>query len=631
MSSVFTTVPQPPAKVGTTALRNDEDPNNSRAPRSDLDQSQRIATAGETVPIVFGKYDATSDIGGVWVSPAMIRQSCQYEFNDPTKNDGSFQTGTGKFLYGSVYPVSQGQLVGTPAVGQVYVGDVGLKTLNTAINPQVLKEYRDATYMAANPTYCPIPLTFVPCGSDNLSWVAGDVLENGFDIKSRGTSVDYFGFWRLTATTGSLNNTEITFSIQAIDAVTGAVLSSGTAFIIPQGNNWLVGGYNSPFNWPYLTYLGNSGSYIIRLGKASVNYQVVGSNPADTNTVTQVLIAGWQNTTGTSTPTPVDTRAYADITLIAIDGNVLDADFNQKQIYMYFDQGVTVDLYSGGLVSGSYATGASNQLVDLICYLFKIFADLQQTNADTLGSQIDVSNLQDIATFCSNYDMLCNGVISQPVNLIDYASQMARLFLLSFVSDGGQYKFKPLLPLSGNQFDTGALTPVATFTEDDILPGSFSKTFIPREERQTFFANMIFRETSSIAVSRQRSIQMGYPGTPLDAPIEQFDMTDVCASYAHAQTIGAYELARRKHTTHSVEFSIAISSAALLPTDIVKIQMNRVDSKGDNRLETEWYQVTNVVLTSDGVSKISAVHFPVDGSDQSVIIDDMLNIVWEVI
>jgi len=621
--SVFTTVPQPPAKPGTTALRIDQDPANSRSPRSDLNQPQRFATAGETVPIVFGKYDETLGIGGVWVSPALIRQAVEYSFDDPSQNNGTFQNGTGNFLYGSIFAVSQGEIVSTPTVGQIYIGEVGLKTLNTATNAQVFKEYRDAAYMEANPTYCPIPLTFVPCGSENVTWLAGDALANGFDIKSRGSNVVYFGYRILIRASGPLSNTEVNIDVKWIDAVTGAQLNSGTITdsIFPGGDRWLEAGYNSAANWSFLTSQGNSGSYIIRLGQATINYQRNPLNPADTNTVDAVLVAGWQNSTGTPTPTPSDTRAYADITLIGIKGDLLDKDFSQKQAYIYFNQGVSVDLYSTGL-SGS--VGASNQFVDLVCYLFKIFTN-------TIGSQIDTSNLQDIATFCENYSMLCNGVVSQPVNLIEYASQTARLFLLSFISVGGQYKFRPLLPVSGGLLNDSAVTPVATFIEDDILPDSLNKTFIPREERQPFFASMIYRDGSQTTVSVQRSLQISYPGTPLDAPIEQFDMTDVCASAFHAYYVGAYELSRRKNTTHTIEFSTPISASLLEPTDIFRIQLNRINSAGDNRVETEWYQVTSVSLETNGVSKISAVHFPVNGSGQSIIIDEMNNVIWDVI
>jgi len=635
MASIFGAVPQPKASVGTVALREDQSPSRSHAPRQELDAQQRIATPGETVPIVFCKRindPVLGDTGGVWVSPPMLKQSCQYDFDDPAKNDGSFQTGAGEYLFGSIFAISQGQIVSTPAVGEVYIGKAGLKTLNTAVNPQVLKEYKDVAYMTSNPTFCPIPLSYVTCGTDNLSWLVGDVFNNGFDIKSRGTDVNYFGFWSLVRATGALSNTEINFAIEIIDAVSGSVLSTPTAFIIPQGDRWLTGGYDNTANWAYLTSLGNSGSYIIRLGKATIDYQANPLNPADTNEVTSVLIAGWQNTTGTSTPTAVDNRAFADITIFAVEGNVFDADLKQQQAYFYIDQGVQVDLYSGGLVSGSYTTGASNQFVDLVGYLFKTYANLQSSDANTIGAQIDMSNAEDIADFCSNYLLYCNGVISQNVNLIEYVSQTARLFLLSLVSTGGQYQLKPLLPITNlHALDLTALTPAATFSADEILPGTYKKDFIPAEERKPFFATMLYREVSEIAVSKQVSVQVSYPGTSLDAPIEQFDLTEVCTNQIHAAIVGAYELARRKHTTHTVSFSTALDTTGLIPTNIVKVDITRNNSKGDNTVYSEWYQITSITHNSDGVSNISAVHFPVTSSDVAQISYDIANVSFDLI
>lgn len=635
MTSVFSAVPQPKASVGTVALREDQSPARSHAPRQELDAQQRIATPGETVPIVFCKRindDLLGNTGGAWVSPPMLKQSCQYDFDNPAQNDGSFQTGAGEYLFGSVFAVSQGQIVSTPAVGEVYIGQTGLKTLNTAVNPQVLKQYKDVSYMTANPTYCPIPLSYVTCGTDNLSWLAGDVFNNGFDIKSRGTDVDYFGYWRLVRATGSLTNTQIDFSLEIVDAVSGTVLSTGTAFIIPQGDRWLVGGYSNAANWAYLTSIGNSGSYIIRLGKAVIDYQANPANPADTNEVTSILIAGWQNTTGTSTPTAVDNRAYADITVFAIEGNVFDADLKQKQAYFYIDQGVEVDLYSGGLISGSYATGASNQYIDLVGYLFKTYANMQSGDANTIGAQIDMSNAEDIAEFCSTFKFYCNGVISQNVNLIEYVSQTARLFLLSLVSTGGQYQLKPLLPLDNlNALDLSALTPAATFDADQILPGTYRKEFIPAEERKPFFATMLYREVSDIAVSKQVSVQVSYPGTALDAPIEQFDLTDVCTNQLHASIIGAYELARRKYTTHTISFATALDTTGLIPTNIIKVDVTRNNSKGDNTVYSEWYQITSITHNSDGISNVSAIHFPVTAGDVAQISYDISNISFDLI
>ena len=74
----------------------------------------------------------------------------------------------------------------------------------------------------------------------------------------------------------------------------------------------------------------------------------------------------------------MDFTTFADITFLEIDGNIYDAPDSgsypttTRQISIFYESGITVDLYSGGLVSNVYATGASNQFVDLAMYLFTL-------------------------------------------------------------------------------------------------------------------------------------------------------------------------------------------------------------------------------------------------------------------
>jgi hypothetical protein len=58
---------------------------------------------------------------------------------------------------------------------------------------------------------------------------------------------------------------------------------------------------------------------------------------------------------------------------------------------------------------------------------------------------------------------------------------------------------------------------------------------------------------------------------------------------------------------------------------VIKLERQRISSKGDNRAEVDWYQITSISYVSDGTSEINAEHFPVDGSDIAVISDEVLN------
>jgi hypothetical protein len=243
-----------------------------------------------------------------------------------------------------------------------------------------------------------------------------------------------------------------------------------------------------------------------------------------------------------------------------------------------------------------------------------------------------VSNLQALATFCTNTGLFFNGIIEQSVNVINYISSTAPFFLMSFISSNGRYSLQPLLPLTtGNQIKTTALTPVLTFTEDEIIPGSFEKQYIDADERRAVNISLTWREADPLIIGIQRTTTVRYPGTDSNAPTQQFDMTDFCTSAAHATLYGKYELARRKFSTHTISFTTPLLTTSLLPTQIIKIQRQRVNSRGDNRQEIEWYQVTDVKHSSAGITGISAAQFPVDGSDIAKISNEVVNGTFEVI
>jgi hypothetical protein len=94
------------------------------------------------------------------------------------------------------------------------------------------------------------------------------------------------------------------------------------------------------------------------------------------------------------------------------------------------------------------------------------------------------------------------------------------------------------------------------------LPGSFSKSFRAVSDRQDFIAVMLYREANPSEIGIQRTKQVAYTTTALDAPVEQFDMTDFCASPDHAVIYAKYELAKRKFSTHTISFQTALITTA---------------------------------------------------------------------
>jgi hypothetical protein len=630
--------PQARSAPNQAAAQQDKAPENRKAPQADLGAQQRIATAGETVPIVFGK--RVSSNGGVWVQPSLVKAG-SYFFK------GSF-----------LFPVSQGEIVSSPAKHRVWVGLRNMAFLADQ-TITISNIYNSAATLAGSPGTCPVLGAGMYCGNDTYSFLA-EVLGTSGEWTDRADylATSYYGNRAVARGTGDTTNSAIITTLQIFDNVTGSDITTAwnTYFSIPPGTEYALNvsttyptppacggvgvvqdyiallGYISPLTPAQLAGIGTSGSVTFVWTVDRVDNQYDPGQPASTGTLEGVqqehVVSKYADPA--STPT-ADNSSYADITFLKVVGDIYDPPESgsypttTRQISVYYEQGVKVDLYSAGLVGGVYTRGASNQLVDLAMYLFTIYKRVSATDPD-VAAPIYVDNLQDIAAFCDEYSMHFNGVISESLNIVEFLSETAPYFLLSFQSNGGQYRFSPLLPLSASEeIDATALTPAATFTEDEILPGSFSKTYVSAADKTDVNAVMLYRKNDPDAIGTQQTVQVRYSGVSLDAPVEQFDLTDFCANRDHAIIYGKHYLARRRYSVHSISFATPLSTAGLIPTDVIKIERQRITSTGDNRTETEWYQITAINHQTDGTTSIEAAQFPVSGSNIATISNQVLN------
>ena len=151
------------------------------------------------------------------------------------------------------------------------------------------------------------------------------------------------------------------------------------------------------------------------------------------------------------------------------------------------------------------------------------------------------------------------------------------------------------------------------------------------DERRNIRVSLLWREADPLIIGIQRTTSIRYTATVSDAPIVQYDMTDFCTSATHATIYGKYELARRKYSTHSISLQTPLLPDALKPTDIIKVERQRVNSAGDSRTEIDHYQVTDIKHETFGITSITAEHFPLNVSNISIISDEILNGSFEVI
>jgi hypothetical protein len=467
---------------------------------------------------------------------------------------------------------------------------------------------------------------------------------------------DYFGLRLVARGTGDTSNSAILYTLKIFDNISGADISaayfaavglpSNTQFAINQLGSAALGcglvdvvndfiddptigiGYvEAKAFWNSIS----SGSVTFVNTTVSVNNQFYPANPASTGTLTgvqqEVVVSKYANPNNTPT---ADNSSYADITFLKVVGDIYDPPeegsypTTTRQLSIFYEQGVKVNLYS--VDSAGSTLGASNQLVDLAMYLFTSLKRNAAGTTPDVSAPIFTGNLPTIASFCNQYSLHFNGIISESVNVIELIGETAPFFLLSFLSNGGQYRFAPALPINGSQqINLSALSAAATFTEDEILPGSFGKTYITAADKSDVNCVLLYRQNDPDAIGTQQTVQVRYSGVSLDAPTEQFDMTDFCANRNHAIIYAKHYLARRRYTAHIIDFETTLDTTGLIPTDIIKIERQRISSAGDNRTETEYYQITSIDHNTDGTTSIEAAQFPVNGSSVPIISNEVVN------
>jgi len=638
---------QKKSPVGETAVANDNLPTKSKKPQPDISKEQTVATAGDTVPIIFCK--RVNDAGGTWIQPPMIK------------------TGSDLFVGCFIYVISQGEMASSPAKQYSWVGNRNIKFL-TDQTITLTHYYETVATLAAATNTCPIAAGGkIFCDLNTYSYVEPIVKVGTHTIRLPDVSAFYLEEVDITRGTGDVTNSVLktTFAdVTVYDSATGtditaAWLTSGG--ITNPATTFRYWNLNYTTNTPYAvgvtrvfpgggafippdptiwTDVGSTGPITLVWENIALVNQYNPALPASTGTLegvqTEVFLSKYDDPS--DPPSTADYTNFADITFLQINGDIYDPPDNgsypttTRQICLYYENGVNVDLYSGGLVSGQYAVGPSNQFVD---FAMLLFTQLKRANGSAtfdIAMPINVTNMQNLATFANQYGLHFNGMLEQSVNVIDYISSTAPFFLLSFISVGGQYRLEPLLPLNGSYaIQTTAITPVIVFDEDNILPGSYSKVYFNLDERRNVRVSLLWREADPLIIGIQRTTSIRYTATVSDAPIVQYDMTDFCTSAAHATMYGKYELARRKYSTHSISLQTPLLTTALKPTSIIKVERQRVNSHGNNRTEIDHYQVTDIKHETFGITSITAEHFPLNASNISVISDEILNGSFEVI
>ncbi len=281
---------------------------------------------------------------------------------------------------------------------------------------------------------------------------------------------------------------------------------------------------------------------------------------------------------------------------------------------------------------GMYVT----RLIDDIEGPSENFSDLTLWLLQNIGrvrdELIDDEGLRDCALFLDAYALGCDCVLSRGESYEDLISKWAPYFLLRPSRRFGRRGLQPLLPLlPGGLINTNPITPVTTFTEELIVPGSFEIEYKSLSDRRPFIAQMLWRQQSEDDLGIVRTVEIRYTSTSrADSASETHDMSEFCTSGQHAAMAGAHIISSRVNSTHSIRFEARSQghNRSVARGSIIGVRLNRQTSGAGVSQHNYLYEVVSIGRTLAGQVRYECTHFPVDTEGRSVVALDVANVLY---
>jgi hypothetical protein len=188
--------------------------------------------------------------------------------------------------------------------------------------------------------------------------------------------------------------------------------------------------------------------------------------------------------------------------------------------------------------------------------------------------QIDRTSFQEAAQWCQGRQYYYDAVEPSPLNILQWASDIAQAHLLKLVKIGGIYflrkavEFSSPLPIAG------------LFTNGNIREESFRLETVDYQARQPFIVEVKWREESTGSVAplfpRERVATVYEVGTPANAPVESLDLSDWCTNYRQAIDAACYLIRFRRLADHRISFETTpdVLGAQLSSGSIIKLAID---------------------------------------------------------
>jgi hypothetical protein len=277
---------------------------------------------------------------------------------------------------------------------------------------------------------------------------------------------------------------------------------------------------------------------------------------------------------------------YSDLALVGINIRS-SAEWQQfAQFSSYVTGGKICTLMLGG-------SGATHLLPDV---LYDLMTNTRYGAGSFIKSyMINTTEFAAAAQWCLDRKYFYDAAVAEPINIRQWAADLAATHLLQFGEIDGKYFLRPAISFS-------AVSIAGLFTAGNIAEGSFQLQYFDPEDRDPIQVSVRYREerpSNDLAspglfpVVREVLVRESDAAGGSDTdPIEQLDMSAYCTSRAHAIDAAKFLIRMRRIPTHTITFKTMHDglTAGLAPGDYIKVAMD----------ETEYDEFNNGVVTPEG-------------------------------
>jgi phage terminase small subunit len=292
-------------------------------------------------------------------------------------------------------------------------------------------------------------------------------------------------------------------------------------------------------------------------------------------------------------------------------------DVWNRQVHAFIRNGIEVYRWAD-----EEADAPSDSFADLAYWLMV-------NSARIPAALIDTASIQLTGRFLDANGITTNCWITQAVNYGEFVTAWGRYHLLQPVTNKGKVGLRPLLPINEDYtIKTSAVSIDYVFDDDSVIPGSVDLQFADWASRQPFVCQMVWRQQNEADIGVVRTSEVRYEGTAPDGPYESHDLSEFCTRELHAIRVGAYILAKRVRSSHSIRFSAkpGLHSSTLQQGSIIRVRLLRAAQGTAESFHDQLYEVDRIRRTIAGDILYEASHLPVDNQRRSLIALDVMSV-----